>query len=74
MLAPGEYLIKPPTTVSPSSPTPIMTPALLPTMASAVRSAEQSPFAPAAPAGEPEESGFRRFLLTLLRALGAVHS
>ena len=71
MLAPGEYLIKPPPTVSPSSPTPIMTPALLPAVAAAVRPGEPSPFAAA---GEPEDTGFRRFLLTLLRALGAVHS
>jgi len=69
MLAPGDYLIKP-TTVPPSSPTPIMTPALVPALAKSIYTGQQ----PKPPAVEPEPTGFRRFLLTLLRALGAVHT
>lgn len=67
MLAPGEYLIKQSETApvvlpGPSNPTPLATPVVLP----AIRTA------PAAP--RPEEPEPRSFLLTLLRALGAVHT
>jgi hypothetical protein len=72
MLAPGEFLLKPPATLpaSPaavSSPTPLETPVLslaVTPPAQAVRPVPPTP---------PEEPEPRSFLLILLRALGAVH-
>jgi len=73
MLAPGEYLIKQPEVTpailpGPSNPTPLATPAAPLSLGRTAQSAR-----PALPpsAEEPEP---RSFLLTLLRALGAVHT
>jgi hypothetical protein len=73
MLAPGEFLLKPPATLPASpaavnSPTPLETPVL----ALAVTPPDQAvrPVPPTLPSEEPES---RSFLLILLRALGAVH-
>ena len=59
MLAPGEYLTRP----VPPEPTPTRPP-------------EPTPMAPPtpAPAAEVKETESRSFLLTLLRALGAIHT
>jgi hypothetical protein len=59
MLAPGEFLTKP----VPEEPPPERP---------ADRAAERTP--PPAPAAGSEEAEPRSFLLTLLRALGAVHT
>jgi hypothetical protein len=74
MLAPGEYLLKPPATLpaSPaavSSPTPLETPVL----SLALTRPEQAA-RPVPPILPSEESESRSFLLILLRALGAIHS
>jgi hypothetical protein len=63
MLAPGHCLTKP----VPREPIPELP---------ATRGAEPEPDPPPAPAAEPEpeEAEPRSFLLTLLRALGAIHT
>jgi hypothetical protein len=59
MLAPGEFLTKPESEKPPPD-----RPAAPPT----------EPAQPAPPAAAPESAEPRSFLLTLLRALGAIHS
>ena len=58
MLAPGEYLLKPPSEEAPAK---------LP----AERTGEPTPPAPVV---ETEEAESRSFLMILLRALGAIHT
>jgi len=61
MLAPGDYLINPTSEASRET---------LP----AERFREPTPPAPPTPVAAAEETEPRSFLLTLLRALGAIHS
>lgn len=74
MLVPGEYLIKPvaappasPNSVS--SPTPLSTPAAPLDLGRTAQAARHNTPAPRVDEPEPQS-----FLLTLLRALGAIHT
>jgi len=58
MLAPGEYLIQPVPTAPPATP----------------RTERTVESTPSAPVTEAEKEEPRSFLMTLLRALGAIHS
>lgn len=73
MLVPGEYVLKP--SAAPpdvSSPTPLATPVL--SLAVGCPDEATQAARSATPTAKAEQPEPRSFLLTLLRALGAVHS